>query len=380
MVNLWTKLKLKLEYYSINHGKKTIISLTILIIIAILFFISHDFGYLDYPFGKSQIELNQYTIRVNSFRRNDLLEKFLNHYTKCSHVKEITVVWSDQEHAPPSNLLKQFTKLSSSSDSSSAKVSFEVHSTNSLNNRFLALHDVATEGVLSIDDDLIVDCESLRFAHSVWLSHTDSLVGFSPRLAIPYESFEIDDDDIHGHDITGDNKKKERDDDDEDDDDKKRRKLKSKDQIEPVVPDTTASPQYLRWQHTWWNGRYSIILTKIAFMHKKYLSRYHEMVPKSLLDYIDDHRNCEDIAMAYVIATSGNAPLWVKAGHGGVWEEAAAGISSGVTHFEDRSKCLSVIDDSLGRGWPWQLAGVKVGDISSSSIFSHSLRVDPSGL
>ena len=72
--------------------------------------------------------------------------------------------------------------------------------------------------------------------------------------------------------------------------------------------------------------------------------------------------------------------IGLRCGNGGVWEEAAAGISSGVTHFEDRSKCLSVIDDSLGRGWPWQLAGVKVGDISSSSIFSHSLRVDPSGL
>ena len=49
--------------------------------------------------------------------------------------------------------------------------------------------------------------------------------------------------------------------------------------------------------------------------------------------------------------------IGLRCGNGGVWEEAAAGISSGVTHFEDRSKCLSVIDDSLGRGWPWQLAG-----------------------
>ena len=104
------------------------------------------------------------------------------------------------------------------------------------------------------------------------------------------------------------------------------------------------------------------------------------MIPKSLLDYIDQHRNCEDIAMAYVIATSGSAPLWVKAGHGGVWEEAAGGISSGSSHFDERSKCLSVIDSTLGKEWPWQLAGAKVVDISSSSYFSHSLSSDPSGL
>lgn len=41
-------------------------------------------------------------------------------------------------------------------------------------------------------------------------------------------------------------------------------------------PDSGAE-KYLKWQHTWWNGEYSIILTKACFLHKKYLTAYFEV-------------------------------------------------------------------------------------------------------
>ena len=57
-----------------------------------------------------------------------------------------------------------------------------------------------------------------------------------------------------------------------------------------------------RWQHSWWNGMYSIMLTKIAIFHKEYLDAYQRLIPPEMLQYVDKNRNCEDIAMAHVVA------------------------------------------------------------------------------
>ena len=59
--------------------------------------------------------------------------------------------------------------------------------------------------------------------------------------------------------------------------------------------------RYLRWQHTWWNGVYTVMLTKVSLLATSYLRACQAMVPTTVLNYIDKGRNCEDIAMAYVI-------------------------------------------------------------------------------
>jgi len=45
----------------------------------------------------------RYTVRMNTFRRNDLLEQALKHWRSCGTeaVAEITVIWSDTEREPP---------------------------------------------------------------------------------------------------------------------------------------------------------------------------------------------------------------------------------------------------------------------------------------
>ena len=60
--------------------------------------------------------------------------------------------------------------------------------------------------------------------------------------------------------------------------------------------------RYLKWQHTWWNGAYSIMLTKAAVLHKDYLLDFSKVLPAEVLQHVDKMRNCEDIAMAYVVA------------------------------------------------------------------------------
>ena len=60
--------------------------------------------------------------------------------------------------------------------------------------------------------------------------------------------------------------------------------------------------KYNRWQHTWWSGMYTIILTKAAIMNRQYLYEYDKLLPEMMIKHIDKQRNCEDIAMAYVVA------------------------------------------------------------------------------
>lgn len=47
---------------------------------------------------------------------------------------------------------------------------------------------------------------------------------------------------------------------------------------------------------------YNIVLTKAAILHKSYLNEYVKVIPKEFLQFIDNNRNCEDLAMQYVVS------------------------------------------------------------------------------
>jgi hypothetical protein len=98
----------------------------------------------------------------------------------------------------------------------------------------------------------------------------------------------------------------------------------------------TGRSRYLRWQHTWWSGVYSIVLTKVSYFHKSYLQDYFRLIPESFLEYVDKHRNCEDLAMAYVISVLSHLPpVWVGSANS-IQETASSGISSNADHFVNR--------------------------------------------
>ena len=240
----------------------------------------------------------QVTMRVNSFRRLDLLEFFLDYYKTCAAVKQIQVVWSDQRDKPPVDWLSKYP---------TGKVLFEVHDKDSLNNRFVPLQEIPTEAVLSIDDDLIVPCNLIEDTLRVWNSFPSALVGFSPRM-------------LGWDTMTGD-------------------------------------VRYMRWQQTWWSGMYAVMLTKIGILHRDYLSTFSKAVPPAFLEHVNKIRNCEDIAMAHVVAKSSNAaPVWVD---GVVYEVSEKGISSGQSHFNDRSSCVAKLSQLTGE-WPWVTGKQKV--------------------
>lgn len=230
------------------------------------------------------------------------MEIFLDSYARCDVVKQIQVVWSDQENSAPLEWIEKYPE---------SKVSFELHKKNSLSNRFRPLTEIPTQAVLSIDDDLVVPCEELDRSLNVWSSNKRVLVGYSPRM--------------HTYNIE------------------------------------SGKLQYLNWKFTWWNGIYTIMLTKASILDQKYLFDYDKVIPEKFLEHIDRSRNCEDIAMAYVVALkSHSAPVWVQAT---VYETSTEGISSGATHFDTRSDCLDVLQDMLPSR-PWVTGHQKVVALS----------------
>lgn len=96
--------------------------------------------------------------------------------------------------------------------------------------------------------------------------------------------------------------------------------------------------RYGGWWSVWWTGTYSMVLSKAAFFHSKYLDIYTNNMPSSISDYITKNRflwslfpfplipfmslanfefeffrNCEDIAMSFLVANvSGAPPVWVQ--------------------------------------------------------------------
>jgi Glycosyl transferase family 64 domain len=200
------------------------------------------------------LSTRKFTVRMNTFRRNAELKRSIDHLSLCPAVAQIQVVWSDQKNKPPD--------LSFFKARARPLIVFEQHKTDSLNNRFAALLQPATEGIFSVDDDMTFSCSDLVFAFDIWRLAQTSMVGFVPRLVT----------------------------------------------WEP----SSQRHSYRSWWFTWWNGAYNLVLTKACFLHRDYLSSYAKL-PPPVLAYIDKHRNCEDLAMSFVVAKeSRTAPVWVK--------------------------------------------------------------------
>ncbi|XP_052199302.1 glycosylinositol phosphorylceramide mannosyl transferase 1 [Diospyros lotus] len=242
-----------------------------------------------------------YTLLINTWKRNDLLKRSISHYTSCPKLDSIHIIWSEPD--PPSESLIEFLNhivQSNSRNGQDIELKFDINKEDSLNNRFKEIKDLRTDAVFSIDDDIVFPCSSVEFAFSVWLSAPDAMVGFVPR--------------IHWID-------------------------KSNGDAGRYI--------YGGWWSVWWTGTYSMILSKAAFFHKKYLSLYTNDLPASIREYVTKNRNCEDIAMSFLVANAtGSPPVWVK---GKIFEIGSTGISSLGGHIEKRSACVNRFVEHYGR-------------------------------
>ncbi|XP_059452787.1 glycosylinositol phosphorylceramide mannosyl transferase 1-like isoform X1 [Corylus avellana] len=246
-----------------------------------------------YPSSVSSPSRGGYTILINTWKRNSLLKQSVAHYASCSGTDAIHVVWSEID--PPSETLKAYLKkivFSKSQTFHKPNFKFDINEEDDLNNRFKPIEELRTDAIFSVDDDVVVPCPTLDFAFTVWQSAPFSMVGFVPRM--------------HWLD-----------------------KSKNGD----------AYYNYGGWWSVWWMGTYSMVLSKAAFFHRRYLDLYTHKMPSSIHDYVSRERNCEDIAMSLLLANATSAPpIWVK---GKIYEIGSSGISSLQGHSKRRNKCLN---------------------------------------
>jgi len=235
----------------------------------------------------------RFTVLVNTFKRPTNLQESIRHYSACPGVDAIRVVWSEQDMEPPSPDREEDAMFFTPPGSGCAPVSFDRHPTASINNRFRPLAGLRTTAVFSVDDDVNVQCDDLLRGHKAWRQNEDALVGFIPRVHLLNRKLE-------------------------------------------------GALLYRRWWTVWLTGKYSIILTKACFMHERFLEAYTHHAPHEIIDFVDRKRNCEDIAMQFVVGNAtGAPPVWVL----GRYSDSGGldGISTtGVLHHRNvRDDCLT---------------------------------------
>lgn len=90
------------------------------------------------------------------------------------------------------------------------------------------------------------------------------------------------------------------------------------------------------------------MLTKFMFMLSDYLYDYTCLLPPKIHQYIDDHLNCEDIAMNLLVSgLTGSKPVAVMT-HVDDFG-TTSGISTKAGHMSSRSNCMTDLIRLFGR-------------------------------
>jgi hypothetical protein len=181
--------------------------------------------------------------------RASLLRGFVEHYSQCKgSVGEILIVWNGDG-------VEAIADLASSDRSNGPTVRIRVEHEPSMNNRYKPDPKIAYRGVLSLDDDLRIPCQSIDKAFAAWKQNKSHLVGWFPRLI---ESFE------HG-----------------------------------------SSGVYHGEPEAIEQGRYNLILSGAAFLDsRRYFGMYWAQELEPLREIVNEKLNCDDILMNFVVAHS----------------------------------------------------------------------------
>ncbi|KAL7528435.1 hypothetical protein ACHAWF_002555 [Thalassiosira exigua] len=270
------------------------------------------------PIAHHSIDTSRYTIRINTWRRNEQLLLSLNHHAKCPGVAEIQVVWCDGANDPPREATHH----------PSGKVKVERHEINSLNERFKVLIDPPTLGILSLDDDVLRPCAALDAGFVRWTRHPDRMVGFDARRHVE----------------------------------------------ETVAVEEGLGRERRMWKYGYMSttektNRYTLSLPRAAFLHRDYLDVYTVALPRSAYAYVAENLECEDIAMSFLVSslTDGKPPLladhWAVKSMVKLYSEKR--ISGGSGHKSARDKCVDDFAQVLGL----KKSGLQKGVLSHNGHF-----------
>ncbi|KAK3040129.1 hypothetical protein RJ639_027855 [Escallonia herrerae] len=202
-----------------------------------------------------------YKVLINTWKRDSLLKQSVGHHASCGETGAIHDVWSEND--PPSDKLKGYLKkivLKKFRTAQTPNFRFDLNKEDTLNNRFMPIEDLRTDAIFSVDDDVIVPRPALDFAFTVSPS---TMVGLVPRVhwlnkEAPGEIHKaVDSRVIAIHKLVLVGKK-----------------------MGFCNLDTEDGGQFGGL------GTYSMVLSKAAFLHRKYLDLYTYKVPSSIHDYV----------------------------------------------------------------------------------------------
>ena len=238
----------------------------------------------------SSLNQEYYTIRMNTWKRNEQLLLSINQHSKCEGVLQIQVIWCDKDEKPPNELVHH----------PSGKVVIEYHSHNSLNERFNIISQPPTIGILSLDDDLIYPCAALDSGFMKWAQNPHRMVGYDAR----------------SH----------------------------------VVDKSHWKYGYL--SQTNQSNEYSLTLPRACFLHRDYFNLYINSLPRSIIQTVEENFNCEDIAMSFFVSfmNHGEPPLLVSfwATQMRTKLYVPSKISGTSSHKSIRDSCVDVFSNVLG--------------------------------
>lgn len=209
-----------------------------------------------------------FTAIILTYDRIGSLFQLVQKIATVPSLQKILVIWNNQKKPPPHPTM--FPKINKPLKVIQTKA-------NKLSNRFYPYEEIETEAILNIDDDIVMlTADELDFGYEVWREFPDRIVGFPSRTH--------------------------------------------------VWDNTT-----LRWRYeSEWTNQVSMVLTGAAFYHKvrviilndiplavlealkcpfQYWNFvYTNTMPAEIKEFVDEHMNCEDIAMNFLVANITNKP------------------------------------------------------------------------
>lgn len=272
------------------------------------------------PLNINAINMDKYTIRINTYRRNEQLLLSINHHAKCTSVAAIHVIWCDTENSPPNQVVNH----------SSGKVSIEYHTINSLNERFKILLDTTpTLGILSLDDDVLRPCIAYDTAFIRWTRHYERMVGFDARthVIIP-PPVVMTNDNAHDNNNNNVNNSGE---------------MENNNNNNDIDKTTRWKYGYMSTTET--SNHYSMTLPRASFIHIDYYNLYIHALPRSIYMYVAKNLECEDVAMSFLVSslTGGKPPLladyWAVKSMNKLYSQTK--ISGGKDHKVTRDACVN---------------------------------------
>ena len=221
---------------------------------------------------RSSADLNddQFTILINSWRRNECLKSSIQHYLRCDDVAQIRVIWSDREYAVPPDLHRiQQTE---------PRLIFDEYSSDKLSDRFKYNPHWITTAIFSVDDDLKFSCPLISNAFRLWRMAPDYLIGFAPRETVA---------DFHGVP-----------------DDAKRHRA------------ALRFSSFYESDTAFLECRYSLLFGTLGgFLHRKYYEMYSadhvngvDNGWKQIRDAVDHYVTAEDLTMSLLYSFNGGLP------------------------------------------------------------------------